>query len=129
MSRRLTASDRSALIRLASTMPAGSDERRAILSGLRAIRVAQREYHVGQRVTLMDEGYFKPSDGRYSEWLNAGTKGVITGDGGDWKGPYYLITVNVTPGKYADDPTPYKRTYTVPAPDEDSNSLDITSWR
>jgi hypothetical protein len=34
MSRRLTASDRSALIRLASTLPVGSSERRAILAGL-----------------------------------------------------------------------------------------------
>ena len=34
MSRTLTAADRSALIRLASTMPAGSAERRAILAGL-----------------------------------------------------------------------------------------------
>ncbi len=34
MSRTLTASDRSALIRLASTLPAGSAERRAILAGL-----------------------------------------------------------------------------------------------
>lgn len=34
MSLTLTASDRSALIRLASTMPVGTDERRAILAGL-----------------------------------------------------------------------------------------------
>ena len=34
MTRSLTAADRSALIRLASTMPAGSPERRAILAGL-----------------------------------------------------------------------------------------------
>ena len=34
MSRTLTAADRSALIRLASTMPAGSEERKAILAGL-----------------------------------------------------------------------------------------------
>ena len=34
MSRTLTASDRSALIRLASTLPAGSAERKAILAGL-----------------------------------------------------------------------------------------------
>ena len=34
MARNLTAADRSALIRLASTMPAGSDERRAILARL-----------------------------------------------------------------------------------------------
>lgn len=35
MSRRLTASDRRSLIRLASGLPVGSDERRAILAGLR----------------------------------------------------------------------------------------------
>ncbi len=35
MARNLTASDRSSLIRLASTMPAGSVERRAILAGLK----------------------------------------------------------------------------------------------
>ena len=34
MSRTLTASDRSRLIRLASTLPKGSEERKAILSGL-----------------------------------------------------------------------------------------------
>ena len=34
MSRTLTAADRSALIRLASTLPSGSDDRRAILKGL-----------------------------------------------------------------------------------------------
>ena len=36
MSRKLTASDRSALIRLASTLPKGSEERRVILAGLGA---------------------------------------------------------------------------------------------
>ena len=36
MSRELTASDRASLIRLASSLPAGSEERRAILSGLRS---------------------------------------------------------------------------------------------
>jgi hypothetical protein len=35
MSRTLTAADRSALIRLASTLPAGSEERKAILAGLK----------------------------------------------------------------------------------------------
>ena len=35
MSRKLTASDRKSLIRLASSLPKGSDERRAILSGLK----------------------------------------------------------------------------------------------
>lgn len=35
MSRTLTASDRSTLIRLASTLPKGSEERRAILAGLK----------------------------------------------------------------------------------------------
>jgi len=37
MSRTLTASDRKTLIRLASTMPKGSEERRAILAGLRRV--------------------------------------------------------------------------------------------
>lgn len=36
MSRTLNSSDRSALIRLASTMPAGSDERRAILARIQS---------------------------------------------------------------------------------------------
>ena len=35
MSRSLSASDRSALIRMASTLPKGSPERKAILAGLR----------------------------------------------------------------------------------------------
>ena len=47
MSRTLTASDRSALIRLASTMPAGSAERRSILAALSNNRI-------GQRVNLPD---------------------------------------------------------------------------
>jgi len=34
MSRKLTASDRKALIKMASTLPVGSGERRAILAGL-----------------------------------------------------------------------------------------------
>lgn len=38
MARNLTASDRSALIRLASAMPVGSDVRRAILAGLKQAR-------------------------------------------------------------------------------------------
>lgn len=57
MSRKLTASDRSALIRLASTMPAGSDERRAILAGLKkamAFRFPQFPIKgVGDKVMVM----------------------------------------------------------------------------
>ena len=37
MPRTLTAADRSALIRLASTLPAGSEERRAILAGMQRV--------------------------------------------------------------------------------------------
>lgn len=40
MSRSLTAADRSALIKLASTMPAGSPERKTILAGLAKTKVA-----------------------------------------------------------------------------------------
>jgi len=53
MSRSLSASDRSALIRLASTLPKGSPERKAILSGLSKTKVtsSKRAYsdHLGLR--------------------------------------------------------------------------------
>ena len=42
MPRSLTAADRSALIRLASTLPAGSEERKAILKGL--VKTAGHEW-------------------------------------------------------------------------------------
>jgi len=42
MSRRLAASDRSALIRLASTLPVGSEDRRAILAALSNNKIGQR---------------------------------------------------------------------------------------
>ena len=46
MSRKLTASDRSALIRLASTMEKGSEERKAILNGLKgAATKTAMNYH------------------------------------------------------------------------------------
>jgi hypothetical protein len=52
MSRTLTSSDRSALIRLASTLPTGDETRRAILAGLRCAAL-------GKHVTLKGivEGY------------------------------------------------------------------------
>jgi hypothetical protein len=57
MSRKLTASDRRSLIRLASTLEKGSDERRAILAGLKKA-MAFRFPHfpikgVGDRVSVM----------------------------------------------------------------------------
>jgi len=53
MSRTLTAADRSALIRLASTLPAGSAERKAILAGL-SKSAATRYDHNGQLMTLAE---------------------------------------------------------------------------
>ena len=58
MSRTLTAADRSALIRLASTLPAGSAERRAILAGLSKQAMAFRFPQfpikgVGDKLTVM----------------------------------------------------------------------------
>ena len=47
MSKTLTASDRTALIRLASALPAGSDERRAILS-----KMAGRDPHEDARAMI-----------------------------------------------------------------------------
>ena len=54
MSRSLTASDRSALIRLASTLPKGSKERKAILAGLK--EAARRTPITLQELLDLDEG-------------------------------------------------------------------------
>ena len=51
MSRTLTASDRSALIRLASSMPVGSGERRAILAGLKV--AGKVEIHEGAELVAL----------------------------------------------------------------------------
>ena len=53
MSRKLTAADRSALIRLASSMEEGSEGRRAILKGL-SKSAATRYEHDGQLMTLAE---------------------------------------------------------------------------
>lgn len=54
MSRKLTASDRSRLIRLASTLPKGSSERKAILVGLSKVKVA-RSLTVTFNIEVEDE--------------------------------------------------------------------------
>jgi len=61
MSRTLTAADRSALIRLASTLPAGSAERRAILAGLSksAARPLSPVWFGEQREALIIDGIKK----------------------------------------------------------------------
>ena len=71
MSRRMTASDRSALIRLASSLPAGSDERRAILAGLTRARPAPR----GQ--SLSDLGAYQSDWKQYSGKLPAKTVDAV----------------------------------------------------
>ena len=48
MSRNLTASDRKSLIKLASTMPVGSPERKAILKGLSKTKVASSRKTAGE---------------------------------------------------------------------------------
>ena len=53
MARTLTASDRSTLIRLASSMPVGSPERKAILAGLAKTAVTRYNYK-GQLMTLAE---------------------------------------------------------------------------
>ena len=58
MSKTLTASDRAALIRLASAMPVGSDERRAILAGLNRTAAASGSGRVAISVK-----YKKMTDG------------------------------------------------------------------
>ncbi len=56
MPRKLTASDRKTLIRLASTLPKGSEERRAILAGLSRKASRKSGGHVGDSVKAMLEG-------------------------------------------------------------------------
>jgi len=55
MARNLTASDRRSLIRLASTLPAGSDERKAILKGLS--RLAAKGGASGRAAELLPYDY------------------------------------------------------------------------
>lgn len=73
MSKILTASDRSALIKLASTLPKGSGERRAILAGLRVAGggpkwekatdklIQEFEGLVGKGMTQMQKALVKPT--------------------------------------------------------------------
>ena len=51
MSRNLTSSDRASLIRLASTLPAGSAERKAILAGLRKTSGEGASSEVGPKLS------------------------------------------------------------------------------
>lgn len=70
MSRSLTAADRSALIRLASTLPAGSEERRAILAGLRSRREDPNRAKVYKEIEDMANALIK-RDGPLLNLLNA----------------------------------------------------------
>ena len=53
MSRKLTASDRTRLIRIASEMPAGSDERKAILSGLAKSAASDRSANYDREILAL----------------------------------------------------------------------------
>ena len=56
MSRNLTASDRKSLVRLASTLPAGSPERKAILAGLAKTKSASRSKAASTGKILIEVG-------------------------------------------------------------------------
>ena len=59
----LTASDRTALIRLASTMPVGSEERRAILGSLQKVGARDPVEDLADKIERkMSPGYGRPSD-------------------------------------------------------------------
>jgi len=76
MAKTLTAADRKALIRLASTMPVGSGERKAILAGLSKTSAQQdlSDYKVGDKVRYKYNGVGKvtevTSKGLSIEWPN-----------------------------------------------------------
>ena len=60
MSKNLTASDRKSLIRLASTLPKGSKERRAILAGLNKVASEFVEFENAGDMSLKEfEDFFK----------------------------------------------------------------------
>ena len=61
MSRSFTASDRSSLLRLASMMPKGSEERKTLLAGLR--RVATTKWETNKRE--FSEGPWDPELSKY----------------------------------------------------------------
>jgi hypothetical protein len=65
------------------------------------------------RYTLKRDGYVTPSDGRYAEWLSAGTVGKVVDEGEDEDGAFVFLEVKFKPGPYSDNPTPFTRTYTV----------------
>ena len=87
MSKTLTASDRKSLIRLASTLPVGSPERRAILAGLSKAPVAKSASTLGKKVSLQGliEGYQDNNPNRLlmmfgpsvdlNTWIKAMTEG------------------------------------------------------
>ena len=103
MAKTLTATDRSALIRLASTMEKGSEERKAILAGLSKAKVASR-YVVprrdmppkrkGQKVKVVKPSYLvsyinyekEGPGGRKQVKAPAGTRGVVVGRQVDYGG-------------------------------------------
>jgi hypothetical protein len=83
MFRTLTASDRSSLIRLASTLPAGSPERKAILAGLAGLAQTKQA-----SVNLVSPSSWKFSDAGDGMLDHAG----YTGESHYWSG-----TVNGAP--------------------------------
>ena len=65
MARTLTASDRSALIRLASAMPVGSDVRRAILAGLSKVSGASVDLRARAKAKSLETHDYQRRGGTY----------------------------------------------------------------
>jgi hypothetical protein len=78
---KLSASDRSALIKLASSLPSGSPERRAILAGLQQKKAS--DLPVGVQSLLTD-----------LERINGVSSATITDS---WRDGYYQISVSIEP--------------------------------
>jgi|APSaa5957512576_1039674.scaffolds.fasta_scaffold97196_1 hypothetical protein len=65
MPKPITASDRTALIKLASELPKGSDERKAILSGLKKAGYGDTQYDfIDKKVQLLMREIMKPANAR-----------------------------------------------------------------
>ena len=98
MPRNLTASDRSALIKLASTLPAGSPERKAILSGLKKATVSRAE----EALSLLAEYGIKADR---DDLISDGFGQIIA----ELEDGRFVVTLNGYPEPFVEQELPYKR--------------------
>jgi hypothetical protein len=80
------------------------------------------EPRVGKTYTLKADGYVNRADGRYPDWIRAGTKAKLTEIGEDDDGAFYFFEVKHVPGVSTNNTTPFKAGYLV-------TEAEIHNWR